>query len=346
MHVQHIARTKWLYVASLIFMSNIWLYHSSTGQAIIPYDDSVGVVVGSLLDLAIVLPLLITLHVQKKSWKLFFLLVISGLVLARLIIPAPLLAPFFAITTAALVAELVFIVIECSVIVLLLYYARAIYTDVKQRTTPLPFALLAATNKRMKAHLLLQGLLQEALVVYYAIAGWRKETPRGYTLYKNSMYIPVMIMILHAIVLEAVAFHWLLHDWLPIVAYVLLAFHIYSVLFVLADMQAMRLTPTIYKHDTWYVSFGLLKRIAIHRDDMKAIHTDKTVDRRQTVYFEAPTFGEEEPHFIVELHEEKPVHFAMGITKHVRYVAIQADDASLEQAMRDTMRRNEQCQTN
>lgn len=336
--VQHITRTKWLYVACLVLISNIWLYHSSIGQSLIVPHESVGVVLGSLIDLALVLPLLIALHVQKKSWKLFGVLVISGLVLARFVIPSTLLAPFAAITTAALIAEVIFIILELSIIALLVYHMPAIYRHVKARTVPLSFALAEAVAARVKKqNILINALLQELLVGYYSLFGWRKRTPEGYTLYKNSMYIPVMIMILHAIVLEGVGFHWLLHDWQPVLAYVVLAFHIYSVFFVLADMQAMRLTPTIYKQHTWYISFGLMKRVAVHRDNIKAVHKELDVQKEHIVYFQAPTFEEEAPHFIVELHEAQDVTIALGFTKSVRYIGIQADDAALEQAMRDTI---------
>lgn len=342
----HFIKTKWLYAALVVLLGNMWLYHTSAGQLIIPHDAA-GVVLGSLIDLALIVPLLVTLHVKKKSWKLFALLVISGLVLARFVIPAQLLAPFQHITTAALVAEGVLILIELSIIVYALYYAPAIYRKLKERMVPLPFALIEATNTYMKENVLLHALLQEVLVMYYALLGWRKKAPSGYTLYKQSMYVPVMIMILHAVVLEAVAFHWLLHDWMPIVAYILLALHIYSIIFVLADMQAMRLNPTVYKNHTWYVSFGLLKRAEIHRDNMKAIHESMTIDKQDIVYFEAPTFGDEAPHFIVELHEPQLVHFMMGMKKTVRYIGIQADDASLKEAMHQTIQRgNIECQKN
>ncbi|MEE1131450.1 MAG: hypothetical protein UHX00_07515 [Caryophanon sp.] len=343
----HFIKTKWLYAALVVLLGNMWLYHTSAGQRIIPHDDAVGVVLGSLIDLALIVPLLVTLHVKKKSFKLFALLVISGLVLARFVIPAQLLAPFRGITTAALVAEGVLILIELSIITYALYYAPAIYRKLKERVVPLPFALIEATNTYMKENVLLHALQQEVLIVYYAVFGWRKQAPSGYTLYKQSMYVPVMIMILHAVVLEAVAFHWLLHDWMPIVAYMLLALHIYSVIFVLADMQAMRLNPTVYRNNTWYVSFGLLKRTELHRDNMKAIHGNMTVEKSDIVYFQAPTFGEEAPHFIVELHEPQPVQFMMGMKKTVRYIGIQADDASLQEAMQQTIQRgNTECQKN
>lgn len=331
----HLQRTKWLYAACLVLIGNIWLYTSQMGQQLIrTNNEATYVVLGSLIDLAIVLPILLWLHLKKKSWKVPIALVATGLIIARLLIPAHLIQPFAPVTTAVILLELIIVAIELLLILTLLWHVPTVKKVMETLHMPTPFALQYATAPYHKNNPIIAVLLSEFLMFYYALLGWRKQAPQGYTLYKNSMYIPVMIMILHAIVLEGIGFHWLLHDRFPVAAYILLAFHIYSVIFVLADMQAMRLTPTVIKNNTLYITYGLMKRINIDINNIKEIHQDLTPPKKTTILFHAPNFEEQASHFVIELKESQQATLAMGFTKQVRYIGIQADSpAELQQAI-------------
>ena len=47
-------------------------------------------------------------------------------------------------------------------------------------------------------------------------------------------------MIIHATLIESIGFHYLFHQWNPVVAWVLLILNVYAMFYFLAEIQAMR----------------------------------------------------------------------------------------------------------
>ena len=82
-------------------------------------------------------------------------------------------------------------------------------------------------------------------------------------------------MIIHGIAIETIGIHWWLHEKSIILSVVLLVLNIYSVIFFLADMQAIRLNPVYVTNDTLYLSLGLMKRTEIRFDHIAEIIEDK-----------------------------------------------------------------------
>ena len=52
-------------------------------------------------------------------------------------------------------------------------------------------------------------------------------------------------MIIHATLIESIGFHYLFHQWNPVVAWVLLTLNVYAMFYFLAEIQAMRKNPII-----------------------------------------------------------------------------------------------------
>jgi hypothetical protein len=318
----------WITFALLILSSNFFLYNSAVGMKILSAEPN-GVVLGSILDFLITAPLFIWLTLKRKSLKTAILLSAFGCIAVRLIIPNQLLQPFETITWAGLAIEGIVIAIELLLITTLIRFLPKIVSQVRTSTKPILFSFSDAVNHYVPKNVIIQMLCSELIMLYYAVFAWRKKPEVGFTLYKNTSHIPFMIMIIHAIILETLAFHWWLHEKLFISSIVLLVFNVYSVLFFIADMFALRLNPTQIRDGHLYLSMGLMKRSTIKLNNIAAISQNKEeleakIDE-QTASFIVKEFQEGLPQLILYMKVPTTVTLMMGFEKQYSKIAIQCD---------------------
>lgn len=325
---QHI----WLLLLLLVLGSNLVLYRTDLGIEILE-STNYGVVIGSFIDLVIIAPLLFLTWKKQKNVKVFVLLMATGIVLARFLIPMQYLEPFVVITWIGFGVEAALLLLELSLVVTLFRFMTKIIKSTKESKLPMIFAFPSAVDRYVKNHLLIHIICSELLIVYYAFASWRKkplESKKTITLYKNSSYLAFQIMLLHAIVLETLGIHWWLHDKAFIVSILLLIFNIYSVILILANIQALRLNPLHIEESKFYISLGLTKRIEVGWDEIDEVITDKEQLEQKlskdTIDFIARDFGEVFPNAILKLKEPKEAILLWGLKKPYQKLAIKLDD--------------------
>ncbi|WP_418057095.1 beta-carotene 15,15'-monooxygenase, partial [Priestia megaterium] len=254
-----------LFLLLLVISSNYVLYHSSFGLQSLPANLT-GVVVGSILDLSLVAPLLFLAWQRKFSVKYFIVLMATGLIAARFIIPSEYLASFQSVMWLGVGIEGVLILFELSLLFMLVKNVPPILRRIRSSTLPLLFSFSRAVNEKFPKQTFIHILCSEMLMFYYAFGTWKKQPStegNTLTLYKRSSFITFQIMIIHAIVIETLGLHWLLHNTSIIFSVVLLILNIYSIIFFIGDIQALRLNPLRVDDDGLYISFGLAKRMEI-----------------------------------------------------------------------------------
>lgn len=317
----------WLGLLLLTVLSNIWLYQF--GTHIMPTDSN-GVVLGSLIDLLIVVPLMLMLYRNRLSWKQAILFSAIGCVFVRFLIPGHLLAPYATITWVGIAIEGGLVVIELFLLIRFITYFPRIIAYVKTSSLPILFAFSDALDKHVRKNPIIHVLCSELLMLYYAFASWKKPIPHGITLHKKSSFVAFQLMMIHAIVIETIGIHYWLHEKAPIISLILLAFNIYSVLFFIADLQVMRLTPSVMQGQTVYLSLGLMKRAKIDIAMIEEIIEDDALLQRKktkdTVEFITRDFEKVYPDIVLKMREPQKVTLAMGFEKHYHYVAIKTDD--------------------
>lgn len=325
-------RHVWLLLLFLVIGSNVMLYHSDVGVDILQSASS-GVVVGSLIDLVIVSPILFLVWKRQKSIKLFVVLMASGLVVSRFLIPMNYLEPFVAITWVGFAIEALLVFFELLLIVALVQYMPKIVREVKSNTSPLIFAFPNAVNHYVKKQPFIQVICSEMLMFYYACASWKKkqaENDHSITLHQKSSYIALQMMLIHAIVIETIGIHWWLHEKSVILSIILLLLNVYTLLLIVADIQAVRLNPMQLEEDRFYISLGLMKRMEIRWDDIEEIIIDQTILEQKltkdTIDFIARDFEQVFPHVILVLKQSKEATLFMGIKKPFKKVAIRCDE--------------------
>ncbi|RHW38524.1 beta-carotene 15,15'-monooxygenase [Lysinibacillus yapensis] len=322
----------WFILLLLVLCSNMMLYRTEIGEKIIQTASS-GVVLGSLLDLVIIAPILYLAWKKQKSIKMFIVLMAAGLVFARLLIPIEYLGSFAPITWLGFAVEAGLLFIELLMITIFFKYLPRIVKDTKQSRLPMLFAFSNAVDDYVKKHQIIHIICSEMLMFYYALLSWRKkpiQVENSFTLHKNSSYIAFQIMLIHAIVIETLGFHWWLHDKSMLLSIVLLLLNVYSIIFLLADIQAVRLNPVTITNSHLYISLGLMKRMDIRFDEIESVITDKVQLKqklaKETIDFVARDIDEVHPTIILKLKKPKEASLIMGIKKTYQNVAIKFDD--------------------
>ncbi|MEG0386291.1 MAG: beta-carotene 15,15'-monooxygenase [Solibacillus sp.] len=319
----------WLVLLLLVVGSNLALYQTAFGTSILP-EEAQYVVLGSLFDLILVAPILWMLYRKQFSWKMAIALIAFGCIGIRFIIPSDLLAPFSTITLAGIGMEVLLVLFELLLIVTLLRYFPKIIQDVKQNDLPVLHTFNTAVEKYVKNNILIQMICSELLMAYYALASWKKPIPNGITLYKNSSYIAFQVMMIHAIIVETLGLHYFLHAKWPVVSFVLLLLNVYSVVFFLADIQAVRMNPVQIQEGKLYISLGLMKRMAMDLQNVECIIEEKAVLEQKctkdTLEFVARDFEKVYPDFILKMKQSQKATLFLGKEKHYNYIAIKSDD--------------------
>nr|WP_106781397.1 beta-carotene 15,15'-monooxygenase [Lysinibacillus timonensis] len=333
----------WLILLCLVLVSNWALYKTSFGSMVVP-DDPNPVVIGSLLDLIIIAPILFMLYKKKFSIKMAISLIAIGCICARMIIPMEFLKPFDAVTWVGIGSEAAIVLFELSLVISFARYLPKIKIAVRKSELPAVFSFPQAVDQYVTKNPIIYVICSEVLMFYYAFFSWKKKAREGMTIYKSSSVIAFQIMMIHAIVIETIGVHWLLHiTGFPLVlSIIMLILNIYGVIFFLGDIQALRLNPVYFNHQAVFLSQGLMKRAEIHFDNIEEIVTDKEVLRKKlpknTLSFVATDFTEVYPDVILKLKSPIKATLAMGIQREFSQVAIRSDepDAFLEKIISAT----------
>lgn len=331
----------WLLLLAFVLIGNILIYNTNMGLSLLP-DETQAIVLGSLLDLIICFPVLIMLYKRKFNIKLAIILGAGGCIIARFLIPKNFLEPFIAVTWAGITIEVALIIFEIILIITFVRYIPQIIKNVKESELQTVFSFPQAIDLYVKKNPIIHMICSESLMFYYAFFSWKKNPKEGITLYKNSSYIAFQIMMIHAIVIETLGFHWWLHDKSMIISIILLILNVYSVIFFLADIQAIRLNPVYINDQAIYISLGLLKRAEIRFDEIESIIENPEVLQKKipkdTIDFIVSDFSKADPDLILVMKKPLTATLFMGLKKEYAKVAIRSDSpAQFKQTILDGM---------
>lgn len=324
-----------LFLLFLVLGVNTFLYRSPITPLVLSADAN-WVVIGSLIDLAIVAPLLILFlkRGKKITVKSFVMWMVLGVVLARFLIPSVYFEPFTYLPIAAIGLEAVILLAELGLVVLLAWRLPGIIRWIKAHGESPLFLLPAAVEKRVGSHVLLRIVAHEIIVFFYAFASWKKHPPKGesyFTLHQKSSLIAFYIMLIHAVVIETIGIHWLIHGKSPVISVILLILNIYTVIYFIGEVQAVRLNPLSVKDEKLFVSLGVGKRMVIPFAEMEKIHWGKeaaefNLKSKELITFIAKDFEEVPPHCVIEFRKPLEASLFYGLKKSYTKAAIRLDE--------------------
>lgn len=322
----------WLILLMFVLAANYSLYHTTFGNQIMPKNSNL-MVIASMIDLALIAPILLMAWKRKLNWKNLIFGIAGGLILVRFLIPMEYLSPFESVTWVGFAVEGSLLLLEILVIMTLVKYLPKIIRSVKRSSLPVIFAFSKAVDDHVKPYPIIRVLCSEMLMFYYAFAAWGKKPEIGknmYTLHQKSSLIAMQIMLIHAVVLETVGLHWFLHEKSIILSIALLIINIYTVIFFIGDIQVVRHNPLLVTDEKMYLSLGLMKRMEISWSDIEEIIDEPQVLKQKlandTLDFMARDFEQVHPDVILKLKRPVQATLIMGMKKEYNRVAIRVDE--------------------
>ncbi|WP_277584800.1 beta-carotene 15,15'-monooxygenase [Psychrobacillus antarcticus] len=324
-------KTKYANIAiALLFLvlsTNFIIYQSSV-QDYLSLQLNTGAVVGSLIDFAIIAPLLMY-AAFKLSIKQTIGITVASLIIARILIPNELFAPFTGILYAGIVIEILLIVAEIALIFLVIWKIPKIRFNMKEMNEGALYSLLPSVEKVVTKNILIRIVMSEFLMIYYAFFTWKKKAPNHegvVTMHKKTSAIAFHMMIIHSILIETIGIHWWLHDKSLVLSIVLLIFNIYSLFFFMAEIQIMKLHPLEIKNGKLYISRGLTSRIVMPLQGIKEIKWDIKASNKNTILFAYKDFESVEPQAVIYLSRPVEATMFMGAKKSITEFAIRVDE--------------------
>ncbi|AZQ47427.1 hypothetical protein ACS2QU_29130 [Bacillus cereus group sp. Bce005] len=322
----------WFGLISFILLSNYVLY----ALPIVPAAPK-EVVLGSLLDCMFVIPVITYFFIIRKRYSLTYIfpVVIAGYIFARFIIPSEYLLDFSYVTYIIVAGEIAFVCVELFLlykIVRMLPNILRKYKEYKREYSSFSYAIDAAFHATMKRNKLVDVIVTECKLIYYAFLSWRVKVPEGecvYSYHKKTGAIGVYIMIIHATLIESIGFHYLLHQWNPVIAWILLILNVYAMFYFLAEIQAMRKNPIIVAEEKIIMQIGLGKKIIIpftQIDKITFYKGEPLKKEKEVLDATVMEFIKEPPTFEITLKGSVKAQLLYGFSKTVSRVHLNVDE--------------------
>lgn len=321
----------------LILTANYTIYHQ---PIFFPFDEKI--VIASLIDFILVVPIMTYLLIIRKrySLKLLGAPVLGGYAAAKLIIPHELLSSYSQVTWFIIAVELVIVAVEFYILYKIVTKLPILIKEFKKRSME---GLYFSENIRiiidsiMKNSLMNRVMSTEAAIYYYSLFSYRKKSNNQANVYTFTYHfktssIALNIMLIHAIAIETIGIHYFLHQVNPILSYVLLFLNVYTVLLFLAEIQAIRLSPIQLNSEKLVLQIGLMKRITIPIDKIAQFsyytgpETLSSTDLKHTFDARVNDFITEKPMFEINLTESHTANLLYGFTKKVDRIVLTVDE--------------------
>ncbi|MCQ6342864.1 hypothetical protein NPM06_25190 [Bacillus cereus] len=325
----------WIGLVSLIMLSNYLLY----ALPIVPAAPK-EVVLGSLLDCMFVIPIITYFFIIRKRYSLTYIVpvVIAGYIFARFIIPSDYLQDFSYVSYIIIAGEIAFVCLELFILYKIVRKLPTIikkYKEYKSEYSSFSYAIDAAFDATMKRNKLIDIIVTECKLIYYAFLSWREKVPEGeyvYSYHKKTGAIGVYIMIIHATLIESIGFHYLLHQWNPVIAWILLILNVYAMIYFIAEIQAMRKNPLNVTEEQVIIQIGLGKKIVIpftQIDNIAFYKGDELLtakEGKQVLDATVMEFIKEPATFEITLKEPVKAQLLYGFSKTVSRVDLNVDE--------------------
>jgi hypothetical protein len=336
-------------LASLIIFSNYALYRFSAVQ---PLPEHIAL--ASLFDLMLILPLTAYFFIFRKrySFKYFGLVVLLGYGLSLLIIPDSLLAPYPFVPYMVGALEGVFLILELYLLFrIIVVFPRLLrdYRILNQESSYFRHNFSKSVEKHLPRNRVMSLWTTEFSLFYYALFSWGKKVRvnegRVYSYHQKTSAIAVYIMLIHATLIETLGLHYFLHQWNPILSFVLLFLNVYGILFFLAEIQAIRLAPFLLRDDWLLLQVGITKSIVVPLSNIATFAyyngPEKFTAAEQKTLFDARAadFIMEKPTFEIVLKEPQNLQLMYGLKKPVNRIVLNIDDAeSFQQQLKSRLK--------
>jgi hypothetical protein len=308
--------------------------------------------IGSVLDLAIILPLVFYFFVfkSKPSFIIFIPMSFAGLFLVNWLVPDYADHYLNKINKSVILIEGSLILFELLLIVFILkrlpmlkhkvrneqnnyYHFLRSFIEASKETFSFRFKKLNQYQN------MLRFLSTDLAVFYYVFFSWRKnksvskQSVDRFTYHLNGEYLGIFIMLIHALTIEIIAVHLLVMQYSHLLAWIVTLFDIYALMFIIADYQAIRQSPIIMDNKAIHIQKGLRFHAAIPYEKIDVIQKNERSEneiRKDKLAIDLTLNGLEKktPQFEMILKEPILAYTVFGIKKKINCLYITVDEPS------------------
>ncbi|RFU63476.1 hypothetical protein [Peribacillus glennii] len=320
----------------LVLLSNIILHQQAALEPLPKWA-----VFGSLLDFIISIPLLVYFLVLRKKYSAKWILpvIAGGFFLAGFIIPDRQLVQFEFVTWVIYGVVALFILLEIYLLSAVVKKVPQLISTWKKVRSQEPFFMLALqkTGREVfEGKNVLDFIAFDISLYHYGLFSWRsagREKVDGeyFTYHKNTGYLAFVIMIIHALVLESVGFHFWIHGMNPMASWIMLALNVYGILYILADYQTVKLCPLRIKDGNMTMQIGISRHLELPLELISDIREfeERTISKEEQKKIFSVSLAEfipEHPQYEILLKEPVMAGSAYGIKRIIEKIHIRVDD--------------------
>lgn len=257
--------------------------------------------VGITYDLTLVAPMLYLWAIWRKSIPKITVvpIFIIGLLATFQILPED------QWQQARWLQQVVLPVVELAVIGVIGYKvvkAIKVYQRLNATNQPDVYALLQQTAQQVvKRKRIAHILATELGMMYYGLLSWKKPAPSGdYTSYKTNGSTALLAVIIFLVLVETIVLHLVLLSWQPVVAWVIFALSLYTILQLFAHGKALRRRFTRIGPTAVHLANGLAADATIPLDMISAVNVNtNSIDTHGGQLRKVALLGDLEPHNVV-----------------------------------------------
>ncbi|EIT85982.1 hypothetical protein A374_09104 [Fictibacillus macauensis ZFHKF-1] len=319
-------------LSSLLFMGNILVYRI---QFIDPLAKES--VYATLLDCLFVWPLLVYLFFLRKrrlSLRYASLTLLVGVGSATFIIPQSFKLEFPSIIRFCLSPVgfgLLLVLFICTYILLLFLKVQRIIRN-EQNVPSMQFIRSMHAHETGGFHTMI------ALMTFYDLlfCSWKRhkrvQGKSYFSYHKKTSSMAFQAMLIHALVIESVGFHYVLISFHPMLAWLMLSLNSYTILYTLANIQAIRTQPITFDGKRLIIYKGLTSVITLPLSELESIERYNGPEqlpkslRKRTFNAVLAEFTKEKPAFEMVLKKPHSVFQFIGKSSKVDRIHVTVDD--------------------
>jgi hypothetical protein len=161
-----------------------------------------------------------------------------------------------------------------------------------------------------------RAVAAEFSVLWYALLSWGRPAPSGFTAYKRAGWAAVYFALGICMVGEGVPLHFVLpRPW----AIASAALHVYSVLWLLGDLRAMKLRPITIEGGVLHLRLGIKWEADIPLSQIASAELTTKVEGLKLAILGSPNV-------VLRLHSPAELHGLAGIRRTAHVLSLQVDE--------------------
>ena len=165
-----------------------------------------------------------------------------------------------------------------------------------------------------------RALATEATLLWYGVFSWPTKPPDGFTLHRRAGWVAIDAALVLCVIAEAIPLHFLLpRPW----NWIMTSLHGYSLLWLLGDLQALRLRPTTVEGGMLKLRVGMRWEAAIPLATIASVERPVAAPDRAAV-FHASVIGS--PNLVLRFTRPQVMRGLLGIERRCDALALCADE--------------------